>query len=153
MSKYVTDRNGITIGWDNLFFFRDLNGEMQDFRAIVVFEKMYPSRITTLNYRLESFAIQLAWRDRKFVFPTTGTFETSSTIRKVLSPWYEKWLDENAPGWGVPPQRAAFDSEAPTIFFTKISHARKFRAIIADHLEGMPSVKTGTLHGKKDKAK
>ncbi|QXN72719.1 hypothetical protein RCZAHN_110 [Rhodobacter phage RcZahn] len=149
MSKYSTDHNGITVGYDNVFFYRDAEGELRDFGAILVFEPMYPLKINSLNYNLESFATQLVWHRKMFHFPTIEPLMSSGKLFHVMRPWFEKWLNENTPGWGTPPISADHSREAPSVFFPQLKQARAFRHKIADLLAGMPDVRKGTLHGKK----
>ena len=153
MSKYSTDRNGVTIGWDNVFFYRDQFEEFHDFNAIVAFENLYAEKINSLNYNLESFASQLVLRDKTYVFPTAGEllhWQYRKTFR-VVSPWWVKWLDDNAPGWGTPPPKVLASRESATVFFKKVGQARKFREMIAKQLVGFPPVRMSTLHGRKEK--
>lgn len=154
MTHYSTDRNGITIGWGNIFAYRELD-ETKYFRSILVFENLYPSNINSLNYNLVSFAEQMVWEERSFAVPTTdqtpGFFDWSYEIKKVVKEWWVNWLDQYTPGWGIRPISLERSNESPCLFFPKVSQARKLRDTIAYHLEGMPPVKTSTLNGKKKK--
>lgn len=152
MTKYSTDRNGITIGYDNLFSYCNAAGESVYFPTILVFESMFPDQINTLNYNLDSFATQMVWSKKTFHFPTTDSLMSSRKQGYVMNSWFEKWLNENAPGWGTPPILADYSREAPKVFFLKLKQARTFRRLVADLLRGMPDVRKATLDGKKSAA-
>lgn len=149
MTKYSTDRNGITIGYGNLFSYNNSAGEMKHFSAILIFEPMFPNQINSLNYNLNSFATQMVWSEKTFLFPTTDLLMPSEKQSYVINSWFEEWLNENAPGWGTPPILADRGRESPKVFFSKVKQARAFRKLISDFLCGMPDVHKGTLGSKK----
>jgi hypothetical protein len=140
MSKYVTDRNGVTIGYDNTFFYWDEWDDMHHFGAIVTFQPIYLKQINSLNYDLNSYAHQLCFKRRKYHWPTTALFMPHGTTHAYrLSDWWVRWLDKNTPGWGYPP--VGPDRErSQAVFFKRLKDARLFRAEIAKHLEGVPPV-------------
>lgn len=140
MSKYTTDRNGVTIGSDNLFHYWDNFDEMHDFNAILWFQLPYPKRISFLNVNIKSFAHQLVFDEYQLAFPTTTTFERPWKTFYKPNSWMKKWLDENAPGWGMMPPSFEYSEYNPTIFFKKVTHAWAFRKLIATHLEGLPKI-------------
>lgn len=147
MTQYVTDKNGVTLASGNVFSFRK-DGNLHSFSSMLVFENLYVDNINSLNCDLQSFSTQLVWYRRRFIFPTLDNFRYEHH-EMVLKPWWVKWLNDNTPGWEVPPIVFDRSRENPTIFFQKVSDARKMKKFIAEQLKGAPNVTCALLFSRK----
>ena len=135
MSRYTTNKAGITIGSDNVFFFRDANGKMKDFNCILSLRSYDFDQISSANYIIKTPARQLVITER----PANSEDQVISQddhqrIVYEVSERFVSWLDKNAPGWGVPPSCRPCDF---AIFFKKRRQAVAFREEVMRHLKGI----------------
>ena len=131
MSKYVKKPHGLIIGSDNLFSYRDEEGKMHHFPALVGVHRLYFDNYSTLHAGIRSTAEQLLFTP-VVIEKEMGGFSYEATAYRLKSYWL-RWLDENCPGWGYPPLN---DTDLPSLFFAKRKHALAFANHVADVLKG-----------------
>lgn len=132
MSKYVTKKHGITIGSDNIFFYRDEKDYFHDFKCIVSISRLYFDGYSTLHVGIRSTAEQLLFYPEKIKISRFG-YSLDATCYRLKNYWVQ-WLNENCPGWGYPPMRE--NEPVPNIFFMKRKHALAFYNHIDELLKG-----------------
>lgn len=135
MSRYTTNKAGVTIGSDNVFFYHNAKGETLDFKCILSLKAYDFDQYSGANLTLKTPARQMVIAER----PASEQDRVISRddcqrIVYEVSSYFASWLDKNAPGWGVPPSCRPCDF---AIFFKKRRHAVAFREEIMRHLKGM----------------
>jgi hypothetical protein len=118
MSRYTQHKNGLVIGWDNMFFVLDTtidehNGEppvelpegveatRDGYYALLSVESYYFDTNSTLTVFLRTPAQQLIWEEREIkwtrVWEHDGkAIDLPHTRRyNAVSWWAERWLNEN----------------------------------------------------------
>lgn len=133
MSRYVKKPHGLTIGSDNVFFYRDSNDKMRDFPCIVSVSQLYFENYSSLHAGILSSAEQLLFYPVKISTGWLGNFELTDTRHRLRNYWVD-WLDANCPGWGYPPPKHS--DRNPPIFFAKRKHALAFTQHVAALLKG-----------------
>jgi len=132
MSRYVTKKNGIRIGSDNVFFYKDENDEIRDFPCIVSIAPLFFDNYSTHHAFIRSTAEQLLFNPGIYTDNRFGYEETKTMYR--LDDWWVRWLDANCPGWGYPPPHNS--DRVPCLFFAKRKHALAFANEVARILQG-----------------
>lgn len=138
MTRYVDHPHGITIGSDNVFFYRDEEDEMQEYPCILWPRRYHFDEINCVNVSVRSHAQQLIWNEiveREPVEYKGEIIGHSDKVRHELTRWARNWCENNAPGWGVAPSRT--NEPNPSIFFAKRKHAVAFSREIQRMLKGM----------------
>lgn len=130
MNKYIKDRNGVTLGWDGWWFFLDEStDEYLNFKAILWPAGYMHDNINALTYTVRTPAQQIMF---------DVTVDENGDRQQSLNPYVCSWLVKNAPGWGCPIEKR--NVKSPSIFFTKVTHARAFRSWLSFQLSGFPPI-------------
>jgi hypothetical protein len=140
MSRYVDKKHGVIIGSDNVFFYRDEDGEFHDFNAVLWLKNFAFDPHTTNNCFIRTPAFQLLWQESKIEIPETfGDVSFKREIR-VFQPSNaaHRWCDQNAPGWGHRPLTRDYDP-TPTFFFKRRKDALAMSKWIDETLKGCPN--------------
>ena len=141
MSRYVEKKHGLVIGSDNWFFYRDKDGEYQDFPCILSIRGFSFDNPRMYGHRIHTPAQQLLVHYRRLKKGEyIDVFGRDCVGQIVQEPgkWLTKWLDMNAPGWGTPPPGPR---ENLSIFFQKRGHAVALCKEVETLLAGLPSAK------------
>ena len=142
MSRYVDKKHGLILGSGNVFFFRDAEDNFHDFNAVVWAQSHYFPNHSTAHAGIRSLAEQFIWDEWEEIVkePIELDGETIELPRHVTfrrpSPYVTYWLNENAPGWGVPPPPVCGRDPSPSLFFAKRSHALAFTKMVEGMLGG-----------------
>ncbi len=134
MARYVTDKNGITIGsTDNFFFIEE--GKSFDFPVTLWANSYRFDQINTLNVKIRTPAEQILFVER-LATDDDRKISGDAYQRTVIVPseFIADWLDRNCPGWGFPPACRRADA---AFFFTKRKHALALRQFISEMLKGV----------------
>lgn len=135
MSRYTTNKEGICIGSDNIFFYHDADGTCHNFNCIVSIRPFSFSSFTGLSICIKTPAQQLviAYRPANENDRLVSQ-DSSQHIVCEISGFFTDWFNKNTPGWGVPPSCRPCDF---ALFFKKRSHAVAFREEVMRHLKGI----------------
>lgn len=129
MSKYTTNKYGIIVGSDNIFFYRDRHDVLHEFKSALWID--YPSiDIKDENARyLNDVKMPIHYL---IVGYDDGVH---------IKPWVKYWLNQNTPDWGITWSNY---TDEPQFFFKKVTHAWAFRkrlTFIMDSVKFNPSAK------------
>lgn len=137
MSIYQNLENGLMMGLDNGFAYRDADGTFHVFPVIVYVRPYEFDQPHWANISIRTPAQQLIWKPVPFAEPWGLGGEEGSIpkIHYILTEHAQRWLDKNAPGWAVDP--AISDERNPEIFFEEQEHAIEFDRWVGEMLKGM----------------
>lgn len=142
MSRYTTNKHGLTIGYGNIFFHQrpDQNG-IEEYGAIVWTQGYDLSDQDSSTYFIQTPLQQLLYCQETFHWPTTGKHEQFAfDTRYVLKPSFHRWLEDKGIAYGTRPQTPRDTDIFQMLFFKRVRDARAFRAMTEEKLKGFPKI-------------
>ena len=149
MTRYTRSSQGVVVGYNNTFFFRDIDGSVPTFKAILWVEGYqhdHDSHRWADTITLKTPAEQLVYTETFYRWPTSGRdfMLGSKTLHTVLTPKVRKWLETENIRFSTRPIRTptlgyGFEETTP-IFFHRVKDARWLRDKIEDSLKGFPKI-------------
>lgn len=136
--RSVKKPHGLRLIDDGPFFWygaRDLDEPGRSFPAVVEVQSYYP--VTPATCLIRTPAEQLIWETIYRVLPIEIEGRKIEQECFVLTSPIARWLDNNAPGWGMPRYQPTNGGLNPGIYFEKRAHALAFCQMIGDQLKDM----------------
>lgn len=127
MTKYVTHKNGLIIGSDNIFFIKDETNGYRQYNCIVWPLSYTFDQYNAINLNIKTPAEQVVW------------YYNEQTERWELGPYINKWLTNNVgqilKDWDW--RQNAKTSHDLMLFFRKRNDGIKFINYVNQLLKGM----------------